>query len=338
MTNKPKLFLHMGAHRTATTTIQAFMFENREALLKQGILYPFDVSRHREEILAATELGQMGKFVSRLKAEMDRHSGVNTLVVSDEDIGFIRELNIFAPLREMFDLHFVLFMRRQDLWLESWYLQHVKWQFSKRYCNLTFTEFFKQRADFFWVDYGLTIGKLEQIVDPANIHLAVFEKAAMGEGPVEEFMRLVGIAADRALVKPESKNASLSPLMTEFVRNLPLHKARAPFRAFIERSCAKVDQAMHPAKVSALYMDHAQRSAYLAEFAESNRSVAQRYFGRDVLFQEPLPAPDAPLANLTLPADSKTLLEQFVAPMIDKLIMVHRTAEAEAAKKAKAKR
>src|ERR1043165_5358722 len=35
-----RAFLHIGVEKTGTTTIQAFMAKNRQALTKKGVLYP----------------------------------------------------------------------------------------------------------------------------------------------------------------------------------------------------------------------------------------------------------------------------------------------------------
>ncbi|GHC49712.1 hypothetical protein [Neogemmobacter tilapiae] len=328
---KPKLYIHMGTHRTATTSIQSFLYENRAALAKQGVLYPFDVRRHQAQINLATKRGKMDMLEKKLMEQVAAQRKISKVILSDEDICFVQDLEVFAKLKEQFDLHFVLFMRRQDLWLESWYMQNVKWQFFKKYCHLTFAEFFDLREDFFWMDYDQVIRKLENFVAPDHIHLAIFERAAMGEGPVQEFMSLVGIGADEGFVMPSQRNASMTPLMTEFVRHLPLNTAKAQFRGFIERACGRVDRAIHLEKVSSYYMDHAQRSAYMEGFAESNQKVAERYFGRDRLFHEPLPGPEAALADTKLPSDTSELMQIFVGPMIGEMIKARNAADEAAA-------
>ena len=67
-------------------------------------------------------------------------------------------------------------------------------------------------------------------------------------------------------------------------------------------------------------MDHQTRMEIISRHAEGNCNVAQRYFGRDHLFLEPLPAPDAPLAQMVLPEHSMDLMRDYVTPMVRGLI------------------
>ena len=57
--------------------------------------------------------------------------------------------------------------------------------------------------------------------------------------------------------------------------------------------------------------------------AEGNAAIARRYFGRDLLFLEQMPAPDEPLAQMVLPTDTAALMRDYVAPMIRSLIKQH---------------
>jgi hypothetical protein len=318
---KPKLFVHMGTHRTATTSIQAFMFSNRQALLDSGVLYPFGVRRHNAEIRKIVA-GTMtwAEFSAQIEAQVAAARNVHTVVISDEDISFIQNVGKFAALKEAFDLHFVLFMRRQDLWLESWYMQNIKWQFNKKYRNLTFEDFYAHRGDFFWINYAKVVERLEKFLEPAKIHLQVFEPNQLVKGPVRSFCDVIDLSENPAFEDVPHRNSSMSPLMTEFVRHLPLHKAKAQFRGFLERACARVDQEMSKSKASALYIPHAERVQLMKEHDRGNNWLAQKYFGRAELFLEDLPAASQTLANRELPSSVEELLEKFVGPMIGQMI------------------
>ena len=62
-------------------------------------------------------------------------------------------------------------------------------------------------------------------------------------------------------------------------------------------------------------MSHPRRVEVMSEYEASNRLVANRYLGRETLFRDPLPDPDAPLAGHTLPEASADLISQFVNPV-----------------------
>jgi hypothetical protein len=317
-----RLFIHIGTHRTATTSIQSYLYENRRALIDKGFLYPFDMRRHAIFFrkVADGRINTVG-LADRILSDFERlPTSVRNVIVSDEDISFYTDYSILADLKKDFDLHFILYMRRQDLWLESWYLQNIKWQFDQRYRALPFADFYAKRADFHWMHYDRVVAQLEALVPKENIHLTVFERDQMPGGPVATFARAVGLTDTEGFQAAEHKNSSMSPLMTEYLRHLPLHEASAPFRGFIESACARVDAADPGRRPGAIYMAPAERAQYLSNFAEGNAALARKYFGRDQLFLEPLPPADAPMAFFDLPKDSATLLEKFVGPMVAEMI------------------
>jgi hypothetical protein len=41
----PRLVIHVGPHKTGTTSVQSTLHANRQALLRQGVLYPSSLPR-----------------------------------------------------------------------------------------------------------------------------------------------------------------------------------------------------------------------------------------------------------------------------------------------------
>ncbi|MFC2970493.1 hypothetical protein ACFOES_20545, partial [Acidimangrovimonas pyrenivorans] len=154
-----KLILHIGAHRTATTATQKTLRKNFKALLRQGVFYPYGVDRHirianmlLSGAMPPAELAEdLGRRAEAWEKELGREVG--TIILSDEDICMRRDLSILAPLRDHFDVEIIFALRRQDLWLESWYLQNVKGQWNKSLAHLTFDEFMDRSEEFHWIDY-----------------------------------------------------------------------------------------------------------------------------------------------------------------------------------------
>ena len=296
-----KLFLHMGAQRTATSSIQSFMHANVEALLDQGVLYPFGVKRHQKQLNAVFNGGMTGAELAMTlhKRCGGRDKPVHTTVLSDEGITLHADLSPLKPLAERFDLKVIYSLRRQDLWLESWYLQNVKWQWNRELSHLTFPQFLDRREDFFWVHYGREIERIEQLVGRDNVHLSVFERDQMPGGPVETFCRMVGISDFAAMTTPPHINSSHSVLVSELLRTLPLDQASKGLRAQLGKAFAALNARLEktPEETSTLLMPLDRRQEILAEYAAGNASVARRYFNRDQLFLDPLPAADTPVGT-----------------------------------------
>lgn len=325
-----KLFLHVGVHRTGTTSTQRFMRENFDTLLRKGLLYPFGVKRHDRLILRILD-GSLK--VEDLALDLEKRAGshphpVHSVVLSDEDISLIRDFNLFAPLKERFEVKVVVSMRRQDLWLESWYLQNIKWQWNPALAHLSFDEFFERRAEFFWIDYAERFAHFETVFGPGSVVAGVFERGDMPEGPIQSFLHMLGIQDLTGFGPFVHRNSSLTPLMSEFMRNLPMDEMPIPERTLVEAACIEVDKTL-PTNGSKLLMNFDQRAQVVAEYADSNRHVAKTWFDREVLFRDPLPPRDAPLADHTIPAGSGELIGGFVAPILRKLTLLMAKAREE---------
>lgn len=322
------LHLHIGAHRTGTTSIQRFLRENSDALAGQGTLNAFGLARHNTLIgLLCSGLTTAAAAAADLNEQADaaaQSAGrpVGSIVLSDEDICSRTDIARLARLSDHFDVRVVYVLRRQDLWLESWYRQNVKWQWNPNLAHLSFEAFLARRRAFFWIDYDATVTRLERLFGVGSVTALVFEPAAMPDGPVAAFARAIGLETLDGLATGQHVNASLSALTTEFMRQLPLDEIPDRTRRMVERACNKMD--WHVRKQfgaqSSLYMDTATRAALMAVYAPGNARLARRHFGRDALFLDPLPPADAALAPTALPQDAGVLMETFVAPLVRHLV------------------
>jgi hypothetical protein len=311
------LYLHVGVHRTATTSTQRFMRANFDVLLTKGYLYPFGVARHNA-VVSRLRYGvqNVAEVAEDLLRRMDAKGvSVHSVVLSDEDMSQIADFNRFAALSRYFDVKVVVSLRRQDLWLESWYLQNVKWQWDPSLAHLTFDEFFARRSEFFWIDYAARLAHYEAVFGKGSVIAGVFEDADMPQGPIDAFLAMIGITDQVGFGPKLHHNSSLSPLTTEFMRHLPLDEMETQDRSRIEKACFAVDAGL-TTNGSKLVMPHQQRMIVQSEYAEGNQAVAARYLARDSLFNAPWPGLADALATTALPRDADSLLRDFVAPFV----------------------
>lgn len=317
------LYIHIGAHRTATTSTQKYLRLNAARLLERGFFLPFGVSRHFDLFNRLFDgrltVSEAAKDIAQ-RAD-NKTAPVHSIILSDEDVCTRRNLERLQPFRDHFDVKVVFSMRRQDLWIESWYQQNVKWQWNPELSHLRFADFLDRRPDFFWIDYDGMIDRLERLFGAGNVLPLVFEKGQMPDGPVTAFCDAIGLTDRDGFAEAPHTNVSLSPMMTEFMRTLPLDEMPGPVRRVFERACARADKDLAFENRSTLFLDHEERQALLDEFEPGNRAVARRLFDRDRLFLEPLPAPDATLAVQFLPVDSYDTQTQLVAPFVRALAL-----------------
>lgn len=322
------LYLHIGNHRTATSSIQSFMAANAKPLRTKGILYPYNTSRHLKlmnQLFNGQKTPQEVAKDLEFRAE-SKNFDIHSILLSDEDISCRSDLSVLAQFREYFNVKIIYCLRRQDLWLESWYFQNVKWQWKPALCHLTVDEFYAKRAEFAWADYKSHIQHLEDLFGRENVLLSVFERDQMPGGPVETFARTIGLELDDTFTTPPKRNASLTPVVSEMMRCLPLDEAPTDYRVVFDRACGKVDEiirATQPDSAGSLILSHEQRQEVLGEHAAGNAWVAKRYFDRPDLFLDPVPDETAQVSELKLPADSYEMMETLVAPLVRALINAH---------------
>ena len=327
---KRTLILHIGAHRTATSALQEYLHANFGQLQEKGFFYPFKVRRHLKLMnnLFSGERNPAEVAQTLTKRADKRPHPIRTVILSDEDICMRRDLSVLAAFREWFDVKVVFTLRRQDSWLESWFFQNIKWQWNKKLSHCTFDEFIAMREDFHWIHYDRYLRHLETLFGQENIIVNVHERDQMKGGPIETFCDSIGLTDREGFSAPPHINESYSPAMSEFMRCLPLDEAHPGYRGVLTQACADIDKALHGGgrKQSERLMPPAQRAAVMADYAAGNRAVAQRYFGREELFFDPLPGADAPLARMELPADSYALMRDLVTPLMQAVI-AHQAAE-----------
>lgn len=115
------LYLHVGPHKTGSTTIQHFLDKNREQLRQYDYAYLNQGSSNGYEMARET-----GAFLT--VGELVRSSSQNNHIFSCEGLekrksGFIRQFSrAFPEIR----IIAVFYFRRQDQWIESHYNQRVK--------------------------------------------------------------------------------------------------------------------------------------------------------------------------------------------------------------------
>ncbi|MGE3174500.1 MAG: hypothetical protein AB7O97_17855 [Planctomycetota bacterium] len=132
---KPKLFLHIGHSKVASSSIQAFQDANIDYMRSQGFLVadmegtfptegpvfscPVGVLQTARDAgpegfeLLHVRLRDLHETLTRRRSKFDR------AVISAENLCNPRFELMFEPMRELFDMHLIYYIRRQDEWLIS---------------------------------------------------------------------------------------------------------------------------------------------------------------------------------------------------------------------------
>lgn len=321
---KPRLFLHIGQTKTGTTTLQGFLHANRDALLQRGFLYPrtpqdealptqaqhrfLFVSLTRSDSPSAAQ--QAWSFVT---AQLHEHPAC-AAVISEEMFWHLRAPAIerMASYLREFDVHVRCYLRRQDLWIESWFNQHVKGDATPD-AGIGFEDFVQRHEAAGWLDYARVLQPWADHFGAQNVRVRPYDRQQLQAGSVvDDFCQWIGLANHLDLARTSDRQARLSwpacELMGIFHRQMPgpMQDYKRPLLASLRNHPTDADPRRRIAADAA--------RAMLARYAQSNADVARLYADSPTLFKGPTPEEESqqPYAGLSVDELAELMLHAYV--------------------------
>lgn len=302
MKNHKKCYIHIGAPKTGSTSLQKFFHTNREALLDSGVLYP-DVclrgyGHHDLAFLlngeypnwATPQERPLEDLENDLKTAVANHEG--DILLSSENFYLLPQPKNLAQLLERcgvtpaFEPIIVVYIRRQDEVQESWYNQTVKAQGSTQ----TIEESIEEYANLwdYWEHLNLwatVFGKEQMVVCPYN-------NVRMEAGELyDEFCSILNISSKNFVVEDRVTNTGLNRDILEFqrlVNQLPLstQEKRGFHKELIELSAKTKGSGIFD---EGPLLTFEQRQKIYSRYEKSNSKVAKKFLGSETLFDCPKP-------------------------------------------------
>lgn len=140
-----RVVVHIGSTKTGSSALQAMLYESRDALLEKGVLYSErGVAANAHHLLAGSiHPGAWRMHLEVLPEDRDayfretteriiadaREHGAHTIIISSEYFWWSFDAELYKRFRAAFpDAQFELiaFVRRQDEWILSSYMQGIK--------------------------------------------------------------------------------------------------------------------------------------------------------------------------------------------------------------------
>lgn len=291
-----KLILHIGLQKTGTTFLQQ-NFSGRAGQLRragihylspQGNLPTSKVSAAHHWLVAAVRkmpnsyipevpFSFLPRYVANLREKIERDEYPFALM-SSENFSRMNDAEV-AALGKCFDginTEIVIYLRRQDIWIDSWYAQMVK---TGRQVQLA--DMVSDMADF--LDYQNLINRWAGQFGRQNIRIGLYEKLETPAALWEDFFTLIG-CPEAATIKlqEQSANVTLTPQLTRFIE---IAQQTTGYNPRLRRFLESVNDQFE--KVNALkFMPEKDAQALLSTYAASNQEIAQEFFGRDQLFSD----------------------------------------------------
>ncbi|HEY5962944.1 MAG TPA: hypothetical protein VIU42_02890 [Xanthobacteraceae bacterium] len=277
------LFLHIGRHKSGTSSIQHFFNQNRTALERDGILYPAPASGVAHHAWSATIKDvQKGlrdmSALGALRAMVDDYAAsANTVVVSSEDFQDILKPELVREALGRHDVTVVAYLREHFAYAWSAYSQRVQ---ANRF-TLSFAEFLED----FSQDYLEFLNRWASAFGASSIKARIFDRSHLKSGDVvEDFCALVGIDNPGRYPRRRTANPSIGWRLInakiEINRSLagtgkPLASEGALYNLF------EALTASHPRLAEKPVFDAEFVAAYQRRFLESDAAMARKYFGID---------------------------------------------------------
>lgn len=291
----PKLFLHVGLPKTATTSIQEFLLRNRDKLIARGVLYP----KAGLQMIAHHPLGNIfshspadwiqladpAALASALRDEISE-TGCDTVIMSTESLAYVPK---HAELKEYFrdfDTDIVFYLRRQDEWLESAYQENLKTGRTNLGRDAYMTALLPK------LDFHELLIRWSAVFGKEHMRVAVFEKGVGHKSVEHTFLDALGITFQPEYQIAKSSNTGLGRDCLAFFRALSTER-RIGRRFWTYGDILREFAVKNPDPVEwRRFWPPAERRALVEHFAESNARVAREFRGREdgTLFHGDLPS------------------------------------------------
>jgi hypothetical protein len=144
------IYLHIGLHKTASTTLQNFLKNNKNVLFKFGYLYPESGMVYSGNHNLAWHLSEDKRYRTQYGSWDDLHTeiaatSVDNIILSSEDFEILKPPKIKLLKSELKPDHVkvIVYIRRQDALIQSVYAQQVKGG-----SKVKFEDFIKKATNF----------------------------------------------------------------------------------------------------------------------------------------------------------------------------------------------
>lgn len=291
------LYLHIGTPKTGTSFMQAFLRNNEAALKEQGYVYPdFDfcypgIGKNRNGQFMNKKFDLAGVNYENCVRKIGRCAEeYENILISEESLwnngGRIPQFVEDMKKKEI-TVKILVYLRRQDLYLQSQWAQNVKETMSKSFVEFAETTKVK-------LDYYDRLKQLESLVGTDGLIVRVYEKQQF-EGTLHnlcsDYLQSVGIRfTDDFIYEDKLTNPSLSGIYLETKRMMNRNPQFATKQNFIVPYFQAVmkDREAVTSFSANRYFTYEQQMDFLEKYRESNERIAREFLHREdgILFRD----------------------------------------------------
>lgn len=299
------LYLHIGTPKTGTTAIQHFCQDNQDTLNRYGYCYPksvycypnigiwrnghfltgkiFDAEGERDFAKEDVIFEEGFHKIYRLFEQYDN------LILSDEGIwhhGTRKESKFFEKIQNelekgIFTIKAVVYLRRQDDFLYSWWNQQVKE--GMHGTSVLNWERMVTECPFIRLDYYNVLQQFADVIGKENIIVRRFDrKKFFGETIYADFLNAVGLQYSAEYqVLTEIQNVSLTKNDNEIKRLLnELPELNAKSNQIFRKLLQECSQSAPDDNQYGMFSEE-EMKVFLLKYEEENSKIAREYLGTE---------------------------------------------------------
>lgn len=300
-----ELYIHIGTPKTGTSTIQHFLENNRELLLRKGVYYPKGIPYNKWGGNESTA----GNFawVTRIEKSDEELKNilVNMFLIADKvllstehiwgevnnKIDFFNNIKLLLADMEV-EIKVIVYLRKQVDYLESQYRECVRLVLMKE----TLLEVFNLDNPILWLvkknlNYLSVIDDIAYVVGEKNVLVRPYEDCQFKNGNIiDDFMFLLNINVNEEFILPvKNYNPSINNAALEMKRCMNTSSlATRDEMDELSYEILMVDGIEKNNKHFRSLLSHQQRCDFMENYNLCNKEVAFKYLNKTdgILFEE----------------------------------------------------
>lgn len=297
------LYIHIGTMKTGSTAIQTFLYSNRDYLNKNNFAFPERVFEYPEKpnrrngtfLAVAADLNGREDRLYDASIVEQQISTIEKCFESSDNVILTEETawqHITVDRKEAWErlikrsqeagirIKVVVYLRRQDLYIESYWKQAIKYsryKWSFEHCLEKYPKKIK-------LDYLSNLDEIAASIGKENIIVRRYQREDLEEGDVVvDFLSIVGLPIDEIkneILNAESKNISITnnvaaiAVQLNSIPNLSKKDSRRlkPFLLAVSELEGK-------RKLKTSMFTNEEAIAFVEQFRENNNLLAREYIG-----------------------------------------------------------
>lgn len=288
------IYLHVGMPKCATTSVQFFLDHNTDWLAQHGLSYVHHPDDRTEDQGNAAEFAsrlihrQVDKALRLLEYFLDQPGDV---ILSSEILFGVARGDLFRKVSEYLEQHdarirVICYLRRQDLWLESDFKQHIKAspEWTGRIGDLL-----RQRVKHNTLNYNWMMTHWARCAYDNHVTIVPLNKGQAPDYPQRRFVEFIGLGdTPGAVLDLPAKNVSPPTglmgaarfMKAEALRmKLPADEVAASIEGFFD-----VAPSLITVPPRRYMLPYKTRSRLLGKYASSNQLLSERLLDGQPLF------------------------------------------------------